>query len=75
MKNYRVGRDNGIFSHSFFIKIKVNFTGIWKRLHFIELHTAFVTIIETTSRKIVIVTLTKAVKRWEYEDIQLLKTS
>ena len=51
----------------------VKFTDIWKHLHVIELHTVFFTIIETTSRKIVIVTLTKAVKRWEYEDIQLQK--
>ena len=58
-----------------FIKIKVNFTDILKHLHIIELHTVFFTIIETTSRKIVIVTLTKAVKRWEYEDIKLPKTS
>ena len=49
----------------------MKFTDIWKHLHVIELHTVFYTIIETTSRKIVIVTLTKAVKRWEYEDIQL----
>ena len=74
-KNYRVGRDNGFFFYSFFIKIKVKFTDIWKHLHVIELHTVFFTIIETTSRKIVIVTLTKAVKRWEYEDIQLQKIS
>ena len=40
----------------------MKFTDIWKRLHVIELHTVFLTIIETTSRKIVIVTLTKAVK-------------
>ena len=61
----------------FIIKIKVKFTDIWKHLHVIELHTVtvFFTIIETTSRKIVIVTLTKAVKRWEYEDIELQKTS
>ena len=64
--NYRVGRDNGIFLFIFFIKIKVKFTNIWKHLHVIELHTVFFTIIETTSLKIVIVTLTKAVKRWEY---------
>ena len=52
----------------------MNFTDIWKRLHVIELHTVFVfNIIETTSRKIVTVTLTKAVNRWEYEDIQLPK--
>ena len=63
------------FFHSFFIKIKVNFTDIWKHLHVIELHTVFFTIIETTSRKIDIVTLTKAVKRWEYEDIQIPKNS
>ena len=44
-----------------FIKIKVNFIDILKHLHIIELHTVFFTIIETTSRKIVIVTLTKAV--------------
>ena len=75
-KNYRVGRDNGIFLFIFFsLKIKVKCTDIWKHLHVIELHTVFFTIIETTSRKIVIVTLTKAVKRWEYEDIQLQKTS
>ena len=57
-----------IFDHPSYIYI-------WKHLHVIELHTVFFTIIETTSRKIVIVTLTKAVKRWEYEDIQLQKTS
>ena len=74
-KNYRVGRVNGIFFHSFFIKIKVNFTNIWKHLHVIELHAVFFTTFETTSRKIVIFTLTKAVKRWEYEEIQLPKTS
>ena len=63
MKNYRVGRIMAFFSfQSFFIKIKVNCTYIWQRLHDIELHTVFFTIIETTSRKIVIVTLTKAVK-------------
>ena len=39
----------------------MKFTDIWKHLHVIELHTVFFTIIETTSRKIVIVTLTKAV--------------
>ena len=50
----------------FFNKIKVKFTDIWKHLHVIELHTVFFTIIETTRRKIFIVTLTKAVKRWEY---------
>ena len=63
------------FFHSFFIKIKVNFTDTLTHLHVIELHTVFYTIIETTSRKIIIVTLTKAVKRWEYEDIQLPNTS
>ena len=40
----------------------MNFTDIWKRLHVIELHTVFFTITETTSRKTVIATLTKAVK-------------
>ena len=40
----------------------MKFTDIWKHLHVIELHTVFFTIIETTSRKIVIVTLTKVVK-------------
>ena len=50
------------FFHSFFIKIKVNFTDILKHLHIIVLHTVFFTIIETTSSKIVIVTLTKALK-------------
>ena len=73
-KKYRVGRDNGIFLFIFLSK-KVQFKDIWKHLHIIELHTVFFAIIETTSRKIVIVTLTKAVKRWEYEDIQLQKTS
>ena len=43
----------------------MKFTDIWKHLHVIELHTVFFTIIETTSRKINIVTLTKAVKKWE----------
>ena len=74
-KNYRVGRDHDILFIHFFIKIKVKFTDIWKYLHVIELHTVFFTIIETISRKIVIVTLTKAVKKWEYEDIKLQKTS
>ena len=74
-KTYRVGRDNGIFFIHFFIKIEVKITDIWKHFHVIELHTVFFTIIETTGRKIVIVTLTKAVKKWEYEDIQLQKTS
>ena len=40
----------------------MKFTDIWKHLHVIELHTVFFTIIETTSRKIVIVNLTKAIK-------------
>ena len=70
-----VGRITAFFYSFFFIKIKVKFADIWKHLHVVELHTVFFTIIETTSRKIVIVTLTKAVKRWEYEDIQLQKTS
>ena len=34
----------------------MKFTDIWKHLHVIELHTVFFIIIETTSRKIVIVT-------------------
>ena len=40
----------------------MNFTDIWKHLHVIELHIVFFTVIETISRTIVIVTLTKAVK-------------
>ena len=51
----------------------MNFTDLWKHLHVKEFHSVFFTIIETTSHKIVIVTLTKAVKRWEYVDIQLPK--
>ena len=40
----------------------MKFTDIWKHLHVIELHTVFFTIIEKTSRKIVIVTLTRQLK-------------
>ena len=40
----------------------MKFTDIWKHLHDIELNIVFFTIIETISRTIVIVTLTKTVK-------------
>ena len=40
----------------------MNFTDILKHLHVKALHTVFLTIIETTGRKIVIVTLLKAIK-------------